>query len=91
VTLVTTSAVQWAKKKELSADALEHADAARASVQELYATILLYGQGPLREEYRKKIHDHLQRKATLVELLPVLGKLDNKAEHKFKRWTLVWL
>jgi hypothetical protein len=90
-TFTTTSAVQWAKKKQGLAGAQEYEDAARASLQELYGTILLYGQGSLREEYRKALNAQMQQKATLVAMLPVFGELDYKAEQKFATWKLVWL
>jgi hypothetical protein len=90
-TFATTSACQWASRKKGHADEQEYGDAARASLQELYSTILLHGQGSLREEYRKALNQQMQLKASLMQMLPVFGELDNKAEKMFKTWTLVWL
>lgn len=90
-TFVTTSAIQWASNKQGSPDAEQYADAARASLQEWYRTVLLYGHGSLRDEYQQRTKKLQIAKTPLMKMLPVFGELDLKAEQKFKNWTLVWL
>jgi hypothetical protein len=90
-TFTFTSAIQWARKKQLHADAETYEDDARAALQEFYRTLLLYGKGSLRDEYQKALKEKQEEKATLVEIASVLGEVDYKAEQKFVTWKLVWL
>ena len=90
-TFTTTSAIQWASKKQGSTEAEQYADAARASLQDWYGTLLLHGHGPLRDEYQRAVRNLQAAKTPLMQMLPVFGELDLKAERKFKAWKLVWL
>jgi hypothetical protein len=81
-----TSAIQWAQK-----DQAKYGDDARASLQEFYRTLLLYGKGSLRKEYQEALKKKQDKGATLVQMLTVFPELDLKAEQKFKSWSLVWL
>ncbi len=83
----STSAIQTAALKP------EYENAARAAVQDFYATVLLYGQGSLLEEYREKFNELAARqpRPTLMQMLPVFEVLDNKTVEKFDTWKLVWL
>jgi hypothetical protein len=85
------SAVQWAQKKQGHPDEEKYADDARASVQEFYRTLLLYGKGSLRDQYQKALKKKQEEKATLVQMLSVFPELDYKAEQKFATWKLIWL
>jgi hypothetical protein len=86
-TFASTSALQWAKKKQGQVDAEEYLERAQASLQELYSTILLHGKGSLREEYRKQLNEKMQSKDG-IDLLPVFQSLDGKTERKFDAWRL---
>ena len=86
-TFATTSALQWAKKKQGQPDAAEYLEKAQESLQELYSTILLHGKGSLREEYRKQLNERMQAKDGMG-LLPVFNSLDGKTERKFDTWKL---
>jgi hypothetical protein len=90
-TFTLTSAVQWAQQKQGRPDGAEYADDARASLQEFYATLLLYGKGSLRDEYQKALKKKQEEKASLAEMVAALGELDYKAEQKFATWKFVWL
>jgi hypothetical protein len=86
-TFASTSALQWAKRKQGQEDAGEHLEKAQESLQELYSTVLLHGNGPLREEYRKQLNDRMRAKDGMG-LLPVFQILDGKTERKFDKWKL---
>jgi hypothetical protein len=90
-TFTLTSAVHWAQKKRDLPDGQDYADKARASMQDLYGILLLYGKGSLRDEYQKTLKAKQAQNASLAEILTVFPALDCKAEQKFKTWTLVWL
>jgi hypothetical protein len=87
-TFATTSAFQWAKKMEGQPDSAKYLEKARQSLQELYSTILLYGKGSLREEYRKRINEEMKANNNSMYLLPLFGSLDGKTERKFDTWRL---
>lgn len=80
------SAVQWAQKDEA-----KYGDEARASLQEFYRTLLLYGKGSLRAKYQAALKQKQAEGANLAQIVKVFPELDLKAEQKFKSWTLVWL
>ena len=82
LTFATTTAIQRAKKMKDQADAGDYLERAQTSVNELYSTILLYGKGSLREEYRKRFNETAKTGA-LTPLLPVFESLDGKTERKF--------
>jgi hypothetical protein len=86
-TFTATSTLQWAKKKQGAADADEYLEAAQGSLQELYSTVLLYGKGSLREEYRKRLNEKMKAKDGMG-ILPVFQILDGKMERKFDNWRL---
>jgi hypothetical protein len=86
-TFATTSALQWAKKKQVQSDAEEYLEKAQESLQELYSTILLHGKGSLRDEYTKQMKERMQAKDGMG-LLPVFQSLDGKTEKKFDTWRL---
>lgn len=86
-TLASTSALQWAKKKQGQQFAEDYLEHARESLQELYSTVLLYGKGSLREEYRKQLAEQMKTKDGMG-LLPIFQQLDGKAERKFDSWKL---
>ena len=92
-TFAATSAYQWAQHKQSRKDEEEYADRARASLQELYATILLYGKGSLGKKYQAAVHAMEQQKPfpTVKQMIPIFGALDYQAEQMFKTWQLVWL
>lgn len=92
-TFAATSAYQWAHAKRSRQDEEQYADAARQSLQKLYATILLYGKGPLVKKYRSAVHGMMNQQPppTVAQMIPVFGALDGIAEQKFKTWKLVWL
>jgi hypothetical protein len=92
-TLASTSALQWAKKKQGQPDAQESLEKAQTSLQDLYAIVLLYGKGSLREEYRVKLNEYLKPKVDGVKvnamgLLPIFQQLDGRAERQFDVWKL---
>jgi hypothetical protein len=86
-----TSAAQWAQQKKGRPNEEEYADAARASLQAFYRTLLLYGKGSLRDDYQRALKKKQEEKATLTQMISVFEKLDPIAQQKFKTWTLVWL
>jgi len=90
-TFALTTAAQWASKKQGSSEAQQYADDARASMQDWYGTLLLYGRGSLRDEYQRATKKLQAANTPLMQMLPVFGALDFKAEQKFKTWRLVWL
>jgi hypothetical protein len=92
-TLASTSALQWAKKKQGQPDAAEYLEKAQASLQDMYAILLLHGKGSLREEYRAKLNQFMTTKVegtkvNAMGLLPVFAALDGRAERKFDTWKL---
>jgi hypothetical protein len=90
-TFSATSAIQLATKSHDHPNFEEYALAARKSVQELHSTILLYGKGPLREEYRKNLLESLKAGHPLTKLLPIFQNLDGDTEKKFVVWRLTRL
>jgi hypothetical protein len=56
-------------------------------VNELYSTILLFGKGSLRQEYRKQFNE-VAKTGALTPLLPIFQTLDGKTERKFDAWRL---
>lgn len=90
-TFALTSAVQWAQRKKGQPDEEQYADAARASMQEFYSTLLLHGKGSLRDDYQKELKKKQEARASMAEILTIFPALDLKAEQKFRSWTLVWL
>jgi hypothetical protein len=87
LTFATTTAIQWAKKMKDHADARDYLERAQTSVNELYSTILLYGKGSLREEYRTQFNE-VTKTGALMPLLPIFPSLDGKTERKFDTWKL---
>jgi hypothetical protein len=87
LTFATTTAIQRAKKTQDSADAGEYLERAQTSVNELYSTILLFGKGSLRQEYRKQFNE-VAKTGALTPLLPIFQTLDGKTERKFDAWRL---
>lgn len=87
LTFATTTAIQRAKKTQDSADAGEYLERAQTSVNELYSTILLFGKGSLRGEYRKQFNEVAKTRA-LTPLLEIFPVLDGKTERKFDAWRL---
>ncbi len=87
LTFATTTAIQRAKKTQDSADAGKYLESAQTSVNELYSTILLFGKGSLREEYRKQFNEVTKTRA-LSPLLEIFPVLDGKTERKFDAWRL---
>jgi hypothetical protein len=87
LTFAVTTAIQRATRMQESADAADYLEKAQTSVNELYSTILLYGKGSLREEYRKQFNEVAKTKA-LTPLLAIFPILDGKTERKFDAWRL---
>jgi len=90
-TFATTTAIQSAIKNSGQPGAQSYLETAQNSTTELYSTILLYGKGALREEYRVALKESLQSQKGLRDLLNVFPQLDRKAEQKFRTWRLVIL
>ncbi|HVS87497.1 MAG TPA: hypothetical protein VHF01_04660 [Candidatus Acidoferrum sp.] len=87
LTFAATTTIQRAKKMQDHADAGDYLERAQTSVNELYSTILLYGKGSLREEYRKQFNG-VAKTGALTPLLPIFQTLDGKTERKFDTWKL---
>jgi hypothetical protein len=87
-TFAVTSAFQRAKRMENDPDARQYLEKAQGLLQELYSTILLYGKGKLREEYRTRIRETMQAKNTAPALMAIFASLDGKTERKFDSWRL---
>ena len=88
-TFAATTALQWAKKKQGQEEGTDYLDEAKESLQELYSTILLHGSGSLRQEYRKRLNEKVEKNPKDgMGLLPVFAILDRKTERKFDKWKL---
>ena len=89
-TFAATSAIQLAKRMQDAVGATDYLEKAQSSCQELYSTVLLYGKGRLKKEYKEQLTEHI-KKGALMALLPVFQGLDGKTEKKFDSWKLKWL
>jgi hypothetical protein len=87
-TFAATSAFQLAKRMESDPHAGKYLEKAQGLLQELYSTILLYGKGRLRDEYRTRIRETMQTRNTAPALMAIFASLDGKTERKFDTWRL---
>jgi hypothetical protein len=69
-------------------DAGKCLEKAQTLLQELYSAILLYGKGRLREEYRTRIRETMEKRNTAPALMEIFAVLDGKTERKLDTWRL---